>query len=467
MSKKRVSGKVLFGIAGLGLSLVAIPYGAGATTLQQALSQAYQTNPSIQSTRAGLRAQDESVAQARAGLRPSLSGSVTAARNGSLDPGAGDPVDSFRASLNARLMVFDGGRTRDAIAAAENSVYATQANLRAAEQGILLKAAIAYLDVRRDQQLLSLARNNVKVIEQQVQATKDRFAVGAVTKTEVALAQAQLAASRTKLAASTGALALSTEVYRAVIGVAPVNLQPPPALPHLPKSTAEAESIAMREHPALIAARFNEKAAEFDLSRARAARLPTVALAGSIDYSNSTAVFGGGENTSASIALTGNIPIYQGGALSSAMRSAAEILASRKAATQNTMRTVRQSTASAWANVRVARASITAAKLQIEANRIAYDGIKEENRLGARTTLDLLDAEQRLLTAKSNLASMQRDEYVAGYNLLSAMGLLTVENLSLGIPAYDPNVHFDAVRNAPVSTFAGGRVLDAIADRWK
>lgn len=464
MLQKFKAGMVVLGFAGMAL----LPDFAAATSLQDALRQAYQTNPSLQSTRAALRAQDESVAQARAGLRPSLSASATASSIQSLDAGAGSPTNSFRASLNANLMLFDGGRTRDAISAAENTVYATQANLRAAEQGILLQATIAYLDVRRDQQLYALARNNVNVIDQQVQATKDRFEVGAVTRTEVALAEARLAAAKTGLAAKSGALALSKEVYRSVIGNAPVNLQAPPALPKLPGSVSAAESIAMREHPALVAARYNEKASEFDLARARAARSPTIGLGGSIDYSNSNTapVFGGGEHTSASIALTGQVPIYQGGALSSAMRSAAEIMASRKAATQETMRSVRQSTASAWANVRVADASITAARLQIEANQVAYDGIQEETRLGARTSLDLLDAEQDLLTAKSNLATALRDRYVASYNLLSSMGLLTVENLALGIPSYDPNVHFDAVKTAPLSTFSGGSVLDAIGDRW-
>ncbi len=460
--------KLKAGMVVLGIATIALSGAAGATTLQQALRQAYQSNPSLQSTRAALRAQDESVAQARAGLRPSVSASATGSSQQSLDAGAGSPTNSFRASLNANLMLYDGGRTRDAIAAAENTVYATQANLRAAEQGILLQATIAYLDVRRDQHLLALAQNNVKVIEKQVQATKDRFEVGAVTRTQVALVEAQLAAAKTQLAAKSGALALSREVYRAVIGNAPVNLQAPPALPKLPASVSEAESIAMREHPALVAARFNEKAAEFDLARARAARSPTLGIGGSVDYSNSNQppIFGGGERTSASVALTGKMPIYQGGALSSAMRSAAEILASRKANTQDTMRSVRQSTASAWANVRVANASITAAKLQIEASQAAFDGIQEEVRLGARTTLDLLDAEQNLLTARSSLASAQRDRYVATYNLLSAMGLLTVENLALGIPSYDPNVHFDAVKTAPLSGFAGGSVLDTIGDRW-
>jgi len=235
---------------------------------------------------------------------------------------------------------------------------------------------------------------------------------------------------------------------------------------------AEAESIGVREHPAVIAARYTERAAEFDLARARAARLPTIDLGGQLGYTHTRTNTPSGdfafdrEETGASISLSGNLPLYQGGTLSSQMRAATQILESRKATTQDTIRAVRQATAIAWANMRVSRASINAATLQIEANQIAYDGIEEEMRLGARTTLDLLDAEQDLLEAKSNLASARRDEYVAGFNLLSAMGLLNVTSLNLGIPAYDPNVNFNRVRNAPI-TFSGSSVLDAIGDRWK
>ncbi len=451
------------GCLGAAFSLVFAVTG-NATTLQEALALAYQTNPSLAAARAGLKAQDEAVAQAVAGYRPSLSASATLSSTAPITA-LDEETDSFRASLNSSLMVFDGGQTNDAVRSAENIVLAAQANLRSTEQSFLLQAAIAYLDVRRDQQFLSLSINNVELIEQQVEATRDRFDVGAVTSTDVALARARLAAAQTSMAANSGGLALSKEIYRAIIGAEPTNPQSPPRLPALPTSLAEAESIAIREHPAVIAARYNERAAEFDLARARKVRMPTVALSGSIDYSNTS--IPGTESTSATIALGGSMPIYQGGALSSAIRSAVQILETRKATTQDTIRSVRQATASAWANIRVARASITAAQLQIEANDVAFRGIEEELRLGARTTLDLLDAEQELLTAKSNLASAYRDEYVAVLNLMAAMGLLTVENLSLGIPSYDPNVNFNAVKTAPISTFEGANVLDAISDRWE
>jgi len=450
----------------LAATLSVIPLSVSATTLQEALIQAYQTNPSLESSRAGLRSQDESVARALAGRRPTLGLSGSASTTGDLNS-SNEWSDSYQASLGSSLLLFDGGRTRDAVASAENSVRAGQANLRAADQSLLLQAAVAYLDVRRDQRFYSLGVNNVQVVTQQVQAMKDRLAVGAVTRIDVSLAEAKLASARTSLAANSGALALSKEIYRAIIGTAPTNLQSPPALPKMPMSLAEAESIAMREHPAIIAARFNEKAAEYDLSRARAARAPTISLNGSVNYSNTPSLlFGTVESTNATVSLTGNLPIYQGGALSSTLRAATEILGSRKALTQDTMRAVRRDTSSAWANIRVSSASITAARLGIEANQIVFDGMTEEVRLGSRTTLDLLDAEQDLLTAKSQMTTALRDRYVASLSLLSAMGLLTVENLALGIPAYDPSVNFNRVKTAPI-TFSGSSVLDAISDRWE
>jgi len=218
----------------------------------------------------------------------------------------------------------------------------------------------------------------------------------------------------------------------------------------------------MREHPSIRAARFSEKAAEHDVERARAAVSPTISLTGSLAYSNTPV-----DVVGATVGVAGQVPIYNGGVLSSSMRSAAQALEGRKATTQNVMRQIRQATASSWANIRVARASIVAADLQIEASQIAYNGILEETRLGSRTTLDLLDAEQELLSAKSNLASAQRDEYVAALNLLSSMGLLTVENLDLGIPAYDPEVNFNEVTKQSGSTFSGSKILDAIGDRWE
>lgn len=471
------------GMIAAACAVVLTPVQVSATTFKEALIAAYQSNPSLDVTRANLRSQDESVAQAASGMRPSMSLSGVASQSNDLDIDTDDQYRALRVTLNTSLVLFDGGQTANAVNAAENLVFASQANLRSTDQSVLLNAATAYLDVRRDIKFLVLAQNNVRLIEQQVQATEDRFAVGAVTRTDVSLVKARLAAAKTSLAASAGALSRSKEVYRVVVGIEPTNLQSAPSLPHLPSSMSEAESIAVREHPAIAAARFGERAAEFDVARARAARAPVISLGGQVEYVNTpeygfnpekpdlgfNTYLGRQNDTQASISLSGQIPIYQGGAINSAMRSATQILESRKFSTQDVIRRVRQATGSSWANLRVARASIVAARLQIEASQIAYDGVQEEVRLGARTVLDLLDAEQNLLSAKSTLASSQRDEYVSAYNLLSSMGLLTVDNLSLGIPAYDPQVHFDQVNRSAkdVFSFSGAAVLDNISDRWK
>ena len=436
-----------------------IPVSANAVTLQEALIQAYQTNPSLEVSRASLRSQDETVVQAGAGALPSVSVSGLAAYSADIDS-FGDPMGTLRASLDAQLVIFDGGRTADAVNAAAYMVFASRENLKASDQTVLLNAATAYLDVRRDKKNLALSQNDVEVTEQQLKAMEDRFAVGAVTRTDVALVQARLAATKTSLAASSGRLVLSKEIYRAVVGTDPVNLQAAPNLPKLPASLEEAESIAMREHPSILAARFAENAAEFDISRARAARSGTVSLSGSIEFMDIG-------NSNVSVSLNAQMPIYNGGVLSSTVRAAAQIMESRKATTQNIIRQIRQATASSWANIRIGRASISAANFQIEATQIAYNAVKEETRLGSRTMLDLLDAEQDLLAARSNLASAQRDEYVAALNLLSAMGLLTVKNLDLGIPAYDPQVNFDAVTSKASTSFSGSKILEAIGDRWK
>lgn len=458
-------GLAKFIMVAMTAGIASIPVATSAVTLREVLVLAYETNPSLETSRASLRAQDETVVQAGSGKRASisLSGTAVSADLNALD----SPTNTLRASLDARLVVFDAGRTEDAVNAAAYMVFASRENLKASDQSVLLNAATAYLDVRRDKKFVALAQNDVAVVEQQVQAMQDRFSVGAVTRTDVALMQARLAVTMTSHAASVRRLAMSKEIYRAVVGADPVNLQAVPSLPKLPESLAAAESIAMREHPSILAARFSENAAGFDVARARAASSGTVTLGGSLEFSNTSGSTLTIEKSKATISLSGQIPIYNGGVLSSTIRSAGQILESRKAITQNAMRQIRQATASSWANIRVAEASIVAASLQIEASRIALDSIKEEARLGSRTMLDLLDAEQDLLAARSNLASAQRDEYVAGLNLLASMGLLNVKNLELGIPAYDPKVNFDAVTSRESTSFSGTAILNAISDRWK
>jgi outer membrane protein len=240
-------------------------------------------------------------------------------------------------------------------------------------------------------------------------------------------------------------------------------LAPPPALPKLPATLAQAQNIAASEHPSIRASQYGVQAAEFDVIRARGAKKPTVGLGANVTYGVNTQVFGD-DQVSGSLSLNGNMPLLDGGANSSLVRQSLSILDRRKAELQDTARSVEQDTAIAWANLNVARASIRSSRQQIRAARIAFDGIQEEAKLGARTTLDVLDAEQEVLNAESGLAAALRDEYVAAYNLVSSMGLLNTQYLKLGIEPYDPNAYYQSVNKKPLTR--EGTALGRINDRW-
>ncbi len=438
-----------------------------ADTLTDAMRLAYETNPTLILNRAALRATDESVALARSGRRPqiTLQATGTAANNAEF---SGIATESYSAALNARLNLFDGGRSRDAVEAAKTAVLATRASLDNIEQSVMLSAAKAFLTVRRDQQIVSLARNNVDVLKQQLQAAEDRLAVGAATRTDVAQTRARLAAAQAVLAANRGGLAISSENYIAVVGTAPVNLAYPPRLPELPGTLAAAEEIALRTHPLMRASHLSEKVAAIDLRRARNARLPSLSANVNIGYSETYrngANLASGDSSAATLTLSQ--PIYTGGALSATVRQAGATLERRMAETGNTRAQVRQQVSAAWFQLQIARASISATRLQIEASQYAFEGITEEANLGARTILDTLNAKQEVLTAQNSLITAMHDERIAAYSLLAAMGLLTPDNLDLGIELYDPSENFNRVQNAPIRTFEAGKILDNIADRWQ
>lgn len=438
---------------------------ATSETLTDALIWAYQSSPALETNRAALRAVDEGVVQAYAGKRPqvTVSGSATASHNSSNT--ARDITDTYSAALNASLVLYDGGATEAAVASARANVAAARANLEAVEQSVLLQAIAAYVDVRRDARFLALAENNVRVITQQVEAAEDRFEVGEVTRTDVSQATARLASARSNLAANRGGLERSNQAYLVAVGRSPGALAPPPALPKLPATLDRAQAISMREHPSVVAAQAAVKAAEHDVERAKAALAPTVSLSGSLSHNINTQIYGEG-STSASITLRGEKSLFDGGRNDSLVRQAFAVLDRRKAELMDAARGVKQETALAWSNLEVARASIRAARQQIRAAKIAFDGVTEEAKLGARTTLDVLDAEQEVLNAQSDLAASERDEYVAAYNLVSAMGLLSVDYLGLGVARYDPNVYYQSVAGQVPQASRQGTALDRISDRW-
>ena len=457
---KRFSAK-LFATTAVCTFMVWTP--AISQTLSQALIQAYQSSPTLELNRAALRSVDESVLQAGAAKKPTVSANASIGATASEDA-ARDVTDTYRASLDASLLLFDGGATNAAIEAAKANVEASRATLMSVEQAVLLNAIAAFVDVRRDERFVSLARNNVKVISQQVAAARDRFDVGEVTRTDVSQAEARLAAARSNLASNTGALARSREAYVVAVGSEPGRLKAPPRLPKLPKSLADAEAIAVRDHPDIRIAQANVRSAEFDLKRSEAGRSPVVSLDGGVSYTKNTPIYGD-DSTAANVTLRGTMPLYRGGSIDSLERQARAILDRRLAELQNAARTVRQNVAVAWANLGVARSSIAASQQEIRAARLAFEGVQEEAKLGARTTLDTLDAEQDVLNAESNLVSAQRDEYVAAYNLIASMGLLNTEYLGLGIERYDPNVYYQSVNKGP-QVSRRSAIVNRLQGRW-
>ena len=429
-----------------------------AETLADALIAAYRNSNLLEQNQALLRAADEDVAQAVASLRPVVAFIADGQYGYSqtlLDSGISVSNDGLFAnySVTAQMTLFDFGRTQLAIEAAKEIVLATREALIAIEQQVLLAAVTAFVDVRLQQEIVSLRENNVRVITEQLRAAQDRFEVGEITRTDVAQAEARLAEARANLVVAQGDLAIARENYRAATGNYPGVLSAPPAPPRTAATLDAARSVALRTHPSIRQAQREVQAAELNVARARANMKPTIAAQAqlSVDHDNLQ------EN---GVGINFNQTIYSGGALSSALRQA---MANRDASFAGLKQRgieVAEAVGIVWSNLDVADASIAATEQQISAAQIAFDGVREEASLGARTTLDVLDAEQDLLDARASRLSAVAQRYIGIYQLLASMGLLTVDHLALGIPTYDPAAYYNAVRRAPTSI--QGKKLDRI-----
>ena len=429
-----------------------------AETLADALIAAYRNSNLLEQNEAILRAADEDVAQAVASLRPVVAFIADGQYGYSqtlLDSGISVSNDGLFAnySVTAQMTLFDFGRTQLAIEAAKEIVLATREALIAIEQQVLLAAVSAFVDVRLQQEIVSLRENNVRVITEQLRAAQDRFEVGEITRTDVAQAEARLAEARANLVVAQGDLAIARENYRAATGNYPGVLSAPPAPPRTAATLDAARSVALRTHPSIRQAQREVQAAELNVARARANMKPTIAAQANLSVDQDNLQENG-------VGINFNQTIYSGGALSSALRQA---MANRDASFAGLKQRgveVAEAVGIVWSNLDVADASIAATEQQISAAQIAFDGVREEASLGARTTLDVLDAEQDLLDARASRLSAVAQRYIGIYQLLASMGLLTVDHLALGIPTYDPAAYYNAVRRAPTSI--QGKKLDRI-----
>ena len=430
---------------------------ARSETLTDAFILSYQNSGLLEQNRALLRAADEDVASAVAAIRPSIQYFVSSAQSFQ-NTLTGQRLNT-NAGLTADLTLLDFGRNRLAIEAAKETVLATREALVGVEQQVLLRTVNAFMSVRREAEFVQLRENNVRLISEELQAARDRFEVGEVTRTDVAQAESRLAAARASLAAAEGAFAQAREEYRAAVGQYPGPLSAPPTAPQTASSLNEAQANARVNHPDIKGAQRNVTVAELNQARATANRKPSVSLIGRSSISDQ-----GNSDNSIGLELGG--VIYQGGQLRALERRAAAQKEASRAALLLVNQQVALNAGNAWAGLMVARSQIEATDRQIRAAQIAYRGTREEASLGARTTLDVLDAEQELLDARANRASAEADAQIAAYNLLSSMGLLTVRDLNLDIATYDPTEYYNAVGNAPVGSVSEqGKRLDALMKR--
>ena len=442
-----------YGIAVAAVIALALPSAARSETLADALISAYMTSGLLDQNRALLRAADEDVAQAVATLRPVLSYIAQARwQDSDLIVGGGQTSGSYGLSLDWTL--FDFGRNVLGIDAAKESVLAIRAALIDIEQQVLLRAVAAFMEVRRAQAFVQVSQSNVQLLEEQLRATRDRFEVGEVTRTDVALVEARLAAGRSGRAAAEGDLARARAEYLTAVGRIPSTLQPPPPPPSAASSLEAARQVAMDRSPAILRAQREVAAAEIGVNLARASRYPRVTAGGQIANDDDG-------NTQRSLTLNFSGPIYSGGAINSAMRAANARRDATRAALLLTTQDVVQNVTNAWTNLEVFSAVIVASEEQVVAAQLAFQGAREEFEVGEGTTIDVLDRENELLTARTDLIDAQTNRYIAAYALLARMGLLTVEQLGLGVPTYDPAAYYEAVRNAPLGTVSPqGQQLD-------
>lgn len=434
---------------------------AGAETLADALIAAYRNSALLDQNQAVLRAADEDVATAVSTLRPVLAYTATAGwQRTDVDTILGPAVvEDLTASLalTAELVLFDFGRGKIGVEIAKESVKATRQALVQAEQQVLLAAVVAYVDVWQAQQVVALRQSNFRLITQELRAAEARFDVGETTRTDVAFAQARLAGSRAALAAAEGQLLIAREAYRAATGDYPGRLAPLPPAPVLPKGLKAAQEVARATHPLIRQSQHLLRAAELQVDLARAGMKPLVGAQASIRVDDE------GHQTEA-IGLSMTQTLYAGGRLASTLRRAIAGKDGARAGLHQMAVGVIEGLGVAWANLAVATASIQASDQQIRAAQTAFDGVREQAAAGAATTLDVLDAEQELLDARNTRLQAEAQRYVGVYQVLAAMGLLTVEHLQLGIPTYDPDAYYRAVERAPAHS-AQGKALERILDR--
>jgi TolC family type I secretion outer membrane protein len=421
----------------------------GVLHLNEAMAAAYETNPQLAEARAAVAALDQNVAQANSGWRPSINASVQQGYDHGI-------VSGFPAGLNTSPTVgqvtvteplFRGGRTDAEISRAEAQVHGGRAQLTSTEQSVLLGAVTAYMDVLRDTETVNYSHDNVRSLQDQLNAVRTELSAGAVTRTDAYQAEARLARAKADEATAENRLAASRASFLNVIGRPVETLSPDISLPHVPTTKDVALDIALKQNPDLDQARANERAANYAIDDAVGALMPDVTVSGQYQYllgAPNTSIFGVG-NRQQVLSVLGqvNVPIYQGGADEAAVRKAKDLHEQSTMAMASTERGVRQNLDSAWETLKAAELAITAYGAQVTADESAVSGLKQEQQAGERSVIDTLNAQQELFQTQVQLANARHDRVVAAYRLLTVTGQLTAREQGLNVAIYDPQKHYD------------------------
>ncbi|MEP1765262.1 MAG: TolC family outer membrane protein [Sulfitobacter sp.] len=440
---------------------------ARADTFADALVSAYNHSGLLTQNRALLRAADEDVSAAGAALEPVVrwAASVTRSYGRSRSGSAiveGHSLD-FSGDLIVEKLLYDFGATALGVDVAKETVLATRQALIGVEQQVLQRAVEAYMGVVEASEFVALRQNNLRLLNQELRAAQNRFEVGEVTRTDVALAEAQRAQALSGVATAQGNLKIAEEEYRNVVGHKPGRLATPPRLPKVGTNVEAAKLTAVRQHPDMRSVQHQVSAAELAIKRAQAQKRPTISAQGVLSLDKTL----DGDNfaTGASVGLNASGTIYSGGARSSNVRAAQAQRDAQRGNLHVVRHNVQQNVGVAFARLSSARASLASSDRQIKAARIAFDGVREEAKLGARTTLDVLDAEQSLLDAEAARISAQAQVYVATYLVLSTKGQLTARDLRLPVQQYDVTEYYNLVKSSPTSQSKQGAQLDRVLKR--
>ena len=451
----------------LSLCSLVLVSGVHAETLNEALQRAYNNNPSLNSSRANLRAVDENVPLAKAGMRPrvSINSYLGAQQNRFIqrqddmsqpnDPNA-YPIWNRQqgqslarsAGVTIEQPLFDGFKAQNTTNAAETAVFAEQQRLRLLEQKILFDTASTYMNVLRDTAGLKLQENNVAVLTEQLRQTKERYLAGQITLTDISQAESRLAAGKAQASNAHALLESSIGAYQQVVGILPKKLAPaPPVDKLLPPNREEAEKIAVSEHPMILAALHDADASDFDIKAIEADFLPKLSVVADVfTQTNMNIIYD--RNIAAMIGGRLNVPLYDGGSTSSQLRQAKELAGKKKLDVDVARAEIIALTRTTWANLQSAKTRMVAAQAQIAAAEKALYGVREEAKAGQRTTLDILNAQQELLNARIALIFAQRERVVASYGVLSTIGRLSTDNLGLSPDYYDPALHLDQIKDS-------------------